>query len=200
MSFLVASVGVSVADAGRLAKQAVREAWHSIDERHWRRFHVDHAGRTLAAAAAALVRGVLQGVVAFLVAKGANAAASRVPELVTKLRASRLGEGFAAWVERNWETLIKRLQRAETVDAQGSGGGGAGSSSLEQCSAEGETTTGRAAGSRTDSSAPAKSAPSKPQPERSQSEALTSQQKTRAQNIGKTAVQNSNGSVRKGLA
>lgn len=79
LAFLVAVIGSSVAEAGRLAQQGVREAWNSVDDPGSRRFRVEQAGRTLASAAAALMRGVLQGIVAFLGAKGAGAAASRVP-------------------------------------------------------------------------------------------------------------------------
>jgi hypothetical protein len=125
LAFLVTVIASSVAEAGRLAQQALREAWHSVDDPRSRWFHVDHAGRTLASAAGALMRGVLQGIVAFLVAKGATAAASRVPELVSKLRASKLGEGFAIWVERNWASLIKndRLQPKQDSTRVGGGGG-----------------------------------------------------------------------------
>ncbi|MET0386573.1 MAG: DUF6861 domain-containing protein [Polyangiales bacterium] len=118
---LVTVIGTSVGDAGRLARRGVHEAWHSVDHPGSRWFRVDHAGRTLADAAAALMRGILQGIVAFLFARGANAAASRVPELVTKLRASKLGEGFAAWVERNWASLIKNerlMERSKPAPAR----------------------------------------------------------------------------------
>jgi hypothetical protein len=123
LAFLVTVIGTSVAEAGRLAHRAVREAWNSVEEpgSHW--FHVDHAGRTLASAAAALMRGVLQGIVAFLIAKGASAAASRIPELVAKLRASKLGEGFATWVERNWASLIKNERLKQKPDAPAARGG-----------------------------------------------------------------------------
>ena len=53
-------------------------------------------------------RGVLQGVVAFLLAKGMAAAAGRVPELVASLRKSRLGGTFATWVEHNWAALVEK--------------------------------------------------------------------------------------------
>jgi hypothetical protein len=124
LAFLVAVIAVSVADAGRLAQRALREAWDSVDEPRSSSFHIDHAGRTLASAAGALMRGVLQGIVAFLLAKGAAAAASRVPELVAKLRASKLGEGFAAWVERNWASLVKNERLQPKQDAVQGGGGG----------------------------------------------------------------------------
>jgi hypothetical protein len=123
LAFLVTVIGASLVEAGQLAQSAVRDAWHSVDEPGSRSFHIDHAGRTLASAAGALMRGVLQGIVAFLVAKGANAAASRVPELVSKLRASRLGEGFAAWVERNWSSLLQNKRLQKSVPAAATGGG-----------------------------------------------------------------------------
>jgi hypothetical protein len=129
IAFLAATVGASVGEAATLSKRAFREAWDSVESRN-PRLHVDHAGRTFAAAAGALMRGVLQGIVAFLLAKGANSASARVPELVAKLRASRLGEGFATWVERNWTSLIDnpRLKQRVTSEVE-SGGGGGGSTS-----------------------------------------------------------------------
>jgi hypothetical protein len=159
LAFLVTVIGASVAEAGRLAHRAVREAWNSVDEPGSRWFHVDHAGRTLAFAAAALVRGILQGIVAFLVAKGASAAASRVPELVTKLRASRLGDGFAAWVERNWASLIKneRLRQSEP-SAGGGRSGGRGSTSKD------ETGRGKPPARAAPAAKPAKPAPKQESP------------------------------------
>jgi hypothetical protein len=70
----------------------------------------------------------VQGIVAFLVAKGANAAALRVPELVAKLRASELGEGFAVWVERNWASLItnERLKKGAVAEGRKPLGAGSG--------------------------------------------------------------------------
>jgi hypothetical protein len=115
LAFLAAAIGTSLIQAIKLAGSAVDEAWHAIDDPRSRWFHVQHAGETLATALGVLMRGVLQGIVAFLLAKGANAAASRVPELVAKLRESRFGQGFAMWIERNWASLLKneRLQARE---------------------------------------------------------------------------------------
>jgi hypothetical protein len=202
LAFLVSAIGTSVVDAGRLARRAVYDAWHSVDEPNWRWSRIDHAGRDLALAAAALMRGVLQGIVAFLVAKGANAAASRVPELAAKLRASKLGEGFAAWVERNWASLIKneRLKQKPDPKAAGGGKGSGGTQKTER--APGERATNkqpRASNSTSGNTYQADSPPSaaKPKPK---NESLSANQKARAQRIGKTAVQNSGGSVRRGVA
>ena len=75
---------------------------------------VDRAAHQLADAVGLVLRGVLQGIVAFLLAKGTAAAAGRVPEVVGKLRESRLGAGFAQWIERNWVRLIEEPKlRAE---------------------------------------------------------------------------------------
>jgi hypothetical protein len=51
-----------------------------------------------------------------------------VPEVVAKLRASRLGAVFAAWVERNWKRLIAepRLKDTSVPGTKSAGGGAAG--------------------------------------------------------------------------
>ena len=68
---------------------------------------VDRSAHQLAEAVGLVLRGVLQGIVALLLAKGTAAAAGRVPEVVGKLRESRLGAGFAQWIESNWARLIE---------------------------------------------------------------------------------------------
>jgi hypothetical protein len=89
---------------------------------------VDQAARQLAFALGILFRSILQGVVAFLLTKGTAAAAGRVPELVAKLRASRLGAGFADWVGKNWKALLEdpRLNpKAQSAAGARSGSGDA---------------------------------------------------------------------------
>jgi hypothetical protein len=206
LAFLVTAIGTSVAEAGRLAHSAVHEAWHSVDEPGFRRNHIDHAGQTLALAAAALMRGVLQSIVSFLGVKGAHAASSRVPELVTKLRASKLGAGFAAWVERNWASLIKN-ERLKPKQPSGRGGGGSNDRAANGGSGAPRNdgrSGGRAASIRPSASRATALGTSQgakpPSAAMSRAQALTPQQEDRAQRIGKTAVQNSCGSVRKGLA
>ncbi|MET0391435.1 MAG: DUF6861 domain-containing protein, partial [Polyangiales bacterium] len=125
LAFLAFAIGKSLGEAIRLSTAAVKEAWRAIEDPPKRFFHVEHAGRTFAQALAALVRGILQGVVAFLLAKGGEAAASRVPELVAKLRQSRLGTAFATWVEQSWGRLIKN-ERLRPPEPKTGGGGGAG--------------------------------------------------------------------------
>jgi hypothetical protein len=130
IAFLAGVIGSCLVDAASLARSAVNEAWHSVDDRGSHALHVDHAGRTLAAAAGVVMRGVLQGIVAYLLASGSSAAASKVPGLVSKLRASRFGQGFATWIERNWRALVtnERLKSNAAIATRVRGGtGGAGS-------------------------------------------------------------------------
>jgi len=131
IAFMAAAIASSLVESVKMAGRAVDEAWHAVDDPRSRWFHVDHAGRTLAAALGVLMRGVLQGVIAFLLSKGAEAAATRVPELAAKLRQSKFGEGFATWVERNWASLLKnkKLQPKETVPGSGVSGKGSGGAS-----------------------------------------------------------------------
>ena len=64
---------------------------------------MDDAARELARATGVLFRLILEGIVAYLLAKGAAQATARVAQLVERLKASRLGAGFARWVEVNRE-------------------------------------------------------------------------------------------------
>ncbi len=125
LAFLVGYVGKSLLQGATVAGEAVQMAWHSVDNRSTQRMAVDRAARKLAFAVGLVFRGVLQGMVAFLLAKGTSAAASRVPELVSKLRASKLGAGFAQWIEKNWKGLIDnpRLTGAQESGVRRSGGG-----------------------------------------------------------------------------
>jgi hypothetical protein len=106
LAFLAGYIGKSLMEASVAAGEAVQTAWHSVDDRGTQQTEVDRAARRLAFAVGLVFRGVLQGIVAFLLARGTAAAAERVPELITRLRKSKLGGSFAAWVERNWKALI----------------------------------------------------------------------------------------------
>jgi hypothetical protein len=149
LAFLAAVIGGSLLDATGMAAGAVNEAWHAIDDPRSRRFHIEHAGTTLAAALGVLMRGVLQGTVAFLLANGVSQAASRVPELVARLRASRFGETFATWVESHWPALL-RNERLQPPRSTGPGESGQPSTSPSASS----WSRGGAASQRPSSSAP----------------------------------------------
>jgi CdiA C-terminal tRNase domain len=114
---------------GRLWAQlslGVRHAWEAPEypEREYPH-RIEEAARELAEAAGILMLLLLQAVVAWVLKRAAMgatqsaaqtlgaartvgseaAAESAVAELVTKLRVSRLGSGFADWVEKNWTKL-----------------------------------------------------------------------------------------------
>src|SRR5262245_12116803 len=135
IGFLVAYIGQSLLEAASAAGEAVKEAWGAIDDPKTKQQRIDHAAHRFADAVAFVFRGVLQGIVAFLLAKGTAAAASRVAELVGKLRASKIGAGFAEWVERNWQALVNepKLRRQEVP-----GGAGTESAALAALKAAGE--------------------------------------------------------------
>jgi hypothetical protein len=135
IGFLVAYIGRSLLDAAVTAGEAVKEAWGAIDDPKTKNQRIDHAAHRFADAVALVFRGVLQGVVAFLLAKGTAAAASRVAELVGKLRASKIGAGFAEWVERNWQGLVNE-PKLRTQEA--AGGAGAESEAFAALKAAGE--------------------------------------------------------------
>jgi hypothetical protein len=142
VGFLLKSIGTGMAELTALVYGGSQRAWHAgglpIAERN---NEIQRAAQDLAKAVGVLVRLLLQGVVAYLLKNaavtssraamatgqgvrtaGSEAAADQaVAELVSKLRASKLGDGFAKWVEKNWKDLVKdpRL-RPRTA-----GGGGA---------------------------------------------------------------------------
>jgi len=69
------------------------------------------ASDKFARAVAVVIRLVLEGVVLYLTAKGV----SKLPELVAQLRSSRLGEGFAVWVEKNHQRLLNNPKLVQNV-------------------------------------------------------------------------------------
>ena len=126
IAFLAAYIGKSLLKAAEVSKDAIKVAWNSVDHTDPKQVAVHLAAERLAYAVGLVFRGVLQGVVAFLLAKGTAAAARRVPELVAKFRTSKLGAGFAEWIERNWTSLIrnKELQPEQTSTPTGEQTGG----------------------------------------------------------------------------
>lgn len=76
---------------------------------------VTRASEKFAQAVAVLIRLVLEGIVLYLTARGI----AKLPELVAQLRNSRLGAGFATWVEKNHLRLMNNPKLKQTA---GSGG------------------------------------------------------------------------------
>jgi hypothetical protein len=73
------------------------------------------ASRKFAQAVAVLIRLVLEGIVLYLTARGI----AKLPELVAQLRSSRLGAGFATWVENNH---LRLMQNPKLKQSAGAGG------------------------------------------------------------------------------
>lgn len=123
LGFLVGYIGTSLLNAVNVAGEAVVMAWNSAENSGTRHSVIDRAARRLAFAVGLVFRGLLQGVVAFLLAKGTAAASGRVPELVSRLRASKLGSGFAQWIERTWRALIENPKLRTDTQRPLRGGG-----------------------------------------------------------------------------
>jgi hypothetical protein len=121
LGMLAGYVATSLYEAAALAREGGLIAWDSVDSPQVKDQQLRIAGGKMAQAATIIVRGILQGIVAFLVARGTAAAASRVPQLVNALNNSKLGAGFATWIENNWARLIENTKLREKPS--GSGGG-----------------------------------------------------------------------------
>lgn len=116
LAFLVVAIGHSLGDIVSLIKTAVVQAWGAADKGEARGQNVRQAGQTLARAIAILVRLILTGIVAWLTKKGLD----KAPELIAELKASKLGAGFAAWVEKNLSKLMNDPKLRGHKQSQGS--------------------------------------------------------------------------------
>lgn len=133
-----------------LARSGVRLAWDAPDS-SYEDSAIDAAARDIAQALAVLFSLIMQAIVAFLTAKGAQSAAERLPELVGKLRSSKLGGGFAKWVEQNYDAIIRASERERERRVQAGGGGTVGNRESGSRSNRLEETLKADAGSRGDS-------------------------------------------------
>ncbi len=109
LGFLAAAVARGIPPLMGHVVHAVRRAWNACDAPDERR-QVEDAARELADSAAQLIKLVLMAIVVYLSKNTAMAATGRagesMSELLAMLRRSRLGSGFAAWVEGNAPTLL----------------------------------------------------------------------------------------------
>jgi hypothetical protein len=151
-----------------LAIRGARRAWHAPDQgdEHFEINEVRNGADDLAHSAAVLLRLLLEGLVAGLLAEGASAAAARLPKFMQMLRESRLGKGFANWFEKNWKTLVEdpRFRPKPRPPEGGAGkGGGLGADGeaaaaspkkISRKSAVSRESTGKSAGRASETSAP----------------------------------------------
>jgi hypothetical protein len=124
LGFLAAYIVKALAQATHTAVQAAEIAWKSPQYPAGPKAAEQAASELFARAVVQVMQGVLQGVVAFLLAKGVGLAATRVAELSNKLRASKLGVSFAQWVETHWADLVrnprlKDIRSPRTASAAG---------------------------------------------------------------------------------
>lgn len=159
VGFLAVSIALGFGELLEAIRNGVEWAWAARKLKGTaQKEQLDKAAHELARSAGIVMRLVLQGILAYLLKKaamgstrgvmgtvrgvqtrGAAAAAeASVAEVVGKLRASRFGDGFADWVEKNWRDLEKnpKLQpkpaaapppppagAAEAGEGAGGGGG-----------------------------------------------------------------------------
>jgi hypothetical protein len=149
VGFIAASIIGGLGELISLELSAVRRGWAAGDLNGPRRSaEIEAAAQELAKAAGVLMRLILEGIIAYLM-RGAPMATTRtaagtvaqvrtagsevvasetVASLVAQLRKSRLGKGFADWVELNWQKLLDnpKLRRyppdAKALAATGAAG------------------------------------------------------------------------------
>lgn len=157
LGFLVATITEGFVELYKALHEGVEWAWQAKDMKGAaQKEQQDRAAHKMAEAAGILMRLVLQGILAELLrkaamgttrgalatgkafeAQGARATADAgVAEVVGKLRASKFGNGFSDWIEKNWRDLQKnpKLQpraaaspsQAPAAAAEGGGSGGGG--------------------------------------------------------------------------
>jgi hypothetical protein len=119
VGFLIVYVTGKLGEVLQLAGEGVQTAWDAPSHPDSVSPRIDQGARQLAHSVAVLVRLLLEAIVAYLLKEGVEA----LPSLVGKLRRSRLGQGFATWVETNWRSLIEdsRLRPAARTKAAAAG-------------------------------------------------------------------------------
>lgn len=128
VAFLMRSIGSGLGEMTALLSAGSNSAWQAGQMVGIQRDQQLHrAAQQIARAVGVLVRLLLEGIVAYLLKNAALQstraamatsqavrvagtdviAEQTVAELVAKLRASKLGDGFATWVEQNWNDLLE---------------------------------------------------------------------------------------------
>jgi hypothetical protein len=121
---------------------AIRRAWHAAEHGH-QQFEIDRAAQDLARAVGILIRLILQGILAYVLKKGAVSSSSAavstsqtilkggtrvaadesLAEVSALLKKSKLPDGFVVWIEKNWEDLKRnpKLANQKTTESGGTG-------------------------------------------------------------------------------
>ncbi|WP_156830468.1 DUF6861 domain-containing protein [Methylobacter marinus] len=124
LGFLAVAIGQGMGELTGVLTHAIRRAWYAADHHH-PQFETDQAAEGLAQAVGILFRLILQGLLAYVLKKGAvsssqaalstaqtlsrggtgAAADATLAEVSALLRKSKLPDGFVVWLERNWDDL-----------------------------------------------------------------------------------------------
>jgi hypothetical protein len=146
VAFLAVSIAQGFGEMLQALRNGIEWAWYARNlQGAAEEKQVQKAAHELARTVGILVRLILQGILAYLLKKAAmnstrgamstigrvqaeGAAAvseATVAELVGRLRASKLGDGFADWVEKNWRNLRDnpKLKPKEAPKLAEEGGG-----------------------------------------------------------------------------
>lgn len=103
LAFLVEYMGGSLWEAVRHIEAGIKQAWGPKSQYDWvNDGNVFDASEKIAHGVAILIRCILEGIVLYLTVKGA----SKLPEVVANLKRSKFGEGFAVWVEQNYQQML----------------------------------------------------------------------------------------------
>ena len=124
LGFLALAIGESLGELTSLLTHAISRAWHAAEQNH-PKFEIETAAHELAQTAGILFRLILQGILAYVLKKGAvssskaavstgqtiikggtrAAADETLAEVSALLKKSKLPDGFIVWIEKNWEDL-----------------------------------------------------------------------------------------------
>lgn len=108
IGFLVVHIAESLGDVTKAMVEGVELAWNARGRPGPARSkHIHLGAKRMAQGIAIFFRLVLEGVVMYLLEKGAPAVAARLSELVARLKASPRGEALAVWVTKNYKSLLE---------------------------------------------------------------------------------------------
>src|SRR5262245_266987 len=105
IGFLAVYIAANLSQVVKILGQGVVRAFNAGDHGVSVDQDIDAGARNIARAIGILVRLILEGIVLYLLAKGAAAVAERLPALLSALRESKLGKGFAEWVGKNYKSM-----------------------------------------------------------------------------------------------
>lgn len=141
LGFLIVHIASSLGQVTDAMKMGVWLAWSGRGRPPLQRTIYIHMGsKKMAQAIGIFFRLLLEAIVMYLLEKGTAAAAARLSELMLKLKASKLGEGFAEWVGKNFKSLIEDPKINPYLKGK-KGGTGGGSSEAPTTSSGSKSST-----------------------------------------------------------